>query len=115
MSLLGALQDKQFWRDVGGNTADLAQSASNSAATNVSAPVDLITWLMNKAGANIKEPVGGSDWMKRVGLTRQVADSPAAMAGDTLGMIAPMLMIEKAPQAANSLLQILERNGQRLP
>jgi hypothetical protein len=106
MSLLGALQDKQFWRDVGSNSRDLAQSASNSAASNVTAPVDGIAWLLRKAGVNVPDaPLGGSDWAKNAGLLREVPDSPASVAGDTLGMIAPMLMAAKAPEIARGLLR----------
>ena len=105
MSLLGALTDKQFWRDVGSNVGDFGQSASNSAASNVTAPVDGIAWLLRQAGVNIPEPVGGSDWAQKRGLTRPVADSAANVAGDTLGMIAPMLMMAKAPEIAKGLLQ----------
>jgi hypothetical protein len=105
MSLLGALQDKQFWRDVGSNANDLGQAASNSVASNVTAPVDGIAWLLRKAGVNMPTPVGGSDWAKNAGLLREVPESPAGVAGDTLGMIAPMLMMAKAPEIARGLLQ----------
>ncbi|MEY4636516.1 MAG: hypothetical protein RJA55_2314 [Acidobacteriota bacterium] len=57
---------------------DFLQSASNAAASNVSAPVDVIAWILGKAGFPVQEPVGGSDWMKRQGLTRDVPQSAAA-------------------------------------
>lgn len=106
MGLLGALSDKQFWRDVGSNTADLGQSASNAVASNVTAPVDLIALMMRGAGANIPEaPMGGSRWANNAGFTRPVADSPANIAGEALGSIAPILMMQKGPQVIAGLLR----------
>lgn len=106
MSLLGALSDKQFWRDVGGNVSDLGQSASNAVATNVTVPVDLIALLMRNAGVNIPEaPLGGSKWATNAGFTRQVPDSAATVAGETLGSIAPILMMNQGPEAMAGLLR----------
>lgn len=42
---------------------DFGQAASNAVASNVSAPVDGIAWLLRKLGVNVGTPVGGSDWM----------------------------------------------------
>ena len=85
---------------------DFLQSASNSVASNVTAPVDGIAWLLRKAGIPVPDaPVGGSDWAKNAGLLRDVEQSPASLAGESLVLIAPMLLAAKAPQVARGLLQ----------
>lgn len=83
---------------------DFLQAASNAAASNVSGPVDGLAWLLRKAGLDVGEPVGGSDWMKRQGLTRDVPQSGASLAGETVGLLGP-LAGAKAPQVAKGLLQ----------
>ena len=51
---------------------DFLQGASNSAASNVSAPVDGLAWLLRKAGLPIhSNPIGGSDWMAQKGFTAE--------------------------------------------
>jgi hypothetical protein len=87
------------------NWKDLLQAASNEAAGAVSAPVDALSWLLNKAGVPVGEAVGGSDWMRRQGLTRDVEQSPESLAGSTLGLLAPIVAAAKAPQIARGLLQ----------
>jgi len=88
---------------------DFLQSASNTAASNVSAPVDGIAWLLRKAGIPIPDaPIGGSDWMQQKGLTRPVQQSGASLAGETVGLLAPMVAAAKAPQIAGGLLQMGE-------
>lgn len=67
----------------------LLQAASNTAADAVSMPVDAMAWLMKKAGVPIQEPVGGSDWMRRVGLTRDV-DQASEMAASLAGLLVPV-------------------------
>ena len=85
---------------------DFLQSASNTAAGNVSAPVDGIAWLLRKAGVPVGDsPVGGSDWMEKQGLTRPVQQSAASLAGETVGLLGPMVAAAKAPQIAGGLLQ----------
>ena len=85
---------------------DFLQSASNSVASNVTAPVDGIAWLLRKAGIPVPDaPLGGSDWAQNAGLTRPVQQSASSLAGESLGMIAPMLIAAKAPQVARGLLQ----------
>jgi hypothetical protein len=84
---------------------DFLQSASNTAADTVAAPVDLLAWLLKKGGAPIGEPVGGSDWMRRQGLTKPVQQSGASLAGETLGLLSPVVAAAKAPQIARGLLQ----------
>ena len=84
---------------------DFLQSASNAAASNVTAPVDGIAWLLRKAGLDVGEPMGGSDWAKRQGLMRDVPQSVASLGGETLGLLGPMVAAAKAPQIARGLLQ----------
>lgn len=91
---------------------DFLQGASNAAAANVSAPVDGLTWLLNKLGADIKTPVGGSDWMRERGLTAEPTNKLAGILGESVGGVLPMVTAAKAPQIAQGLLSILERNGQ---
>lgn len=87
---------------------DFLQAASNSAAGTVTAPVDGIAWLLRKAGIPVGEPVGGSDWAKRQGLMRDVPQSAASVAGETFGLLAPVVAAAKAPQIAKGLLQMGE-------
>lgn len=84
---------------------DFLQSASNTTASNVSAPVDGLAWLLRKAGVDVGEPVGGSDWMQRHGLTRPVQQSGASLAGETIGLLGPIAASAKAPQIAKGLLK----------
>ena len=85
---------------------DFLQSMSNSAASNVSAPVDGINWLLGKAGLPVSSaPFMGSDWMAQKGLTRPVEQGTASILGETAGMVAPMVIAAKAPQIARGLLQ----------
>ncbi len=95
---------------------DVAQGASNAAASTVSAPVDAIAWLLRKAGVNVGQPVGGSDWMQRQGLTRPT-NSGAGYVGEALGAVAPMMAAAKAPQIANALLKAGDNlaNTKRIP
>lgn len=84
---------------------DFIQGASNAAASNVSAPVDGLAWLLRKAGVPIPDaPMGGSDWMAQKGLTRP-ADGMAGLLGEASGGLAPILAAAKAPQIARGLLQ----------
>jgi hypothetical protein len=87
---------------------DFLQSASNTAADTVAGPVDLISGLMGLAGLPIKEPVGGSEWMKRWGLKRDVEMGGARLAGETAGLLSPALLAAKAPQIAKGLLAAQE-------
>jgi hypothetical protein len=85
---------------------DFIQSMSNSAASNVSAPVDLISWGLRKAGVPVGDaPMGGSDWMKQKGLTKDVENKFAGLLGETVGGLAPILAAAKAAQIAKGLLQ----------
>lgn len=88
------------------NLLDFLQGASNSVASNVSAPVDGIAWLLRKAGLPIPtNPVGGSDWMAQRGLTAEPQNKIAGLLGESIGGVAPMLAAAKAPQIAKGLLQ----------
>jgi hypothetical protein len=84
---------------------DFLQAASNSVAGNVSGPVDGINWLLSRAGLGSEEPVGGSKWLEKKGLTRPVKQGAAQVAGETAGLLSPVLMASKAPQIAKGLLQ----------
>jgi hypothetical protein len=96
---------------------DFLQSASNSAASNVSAPVDALAWLLRKAGLPVPEDaIGGSEWMQQQGLTRPVQQSGASLAGETFGLLAPVVAAAKAPQIAGGLLKMGENAAaQRAP
>jgi len=88
---------------------DTVQSASNSVASGVSAPVDLIAAGLRKVGMPIPQaPVGGSQWMENMGLTVPVEDGIPKMAGDFLGMTVPIIAAAKAPQIASAANKGLE-------
>ena len=93
---------------------DAAQGASNSAASNVSGPVDLLAWLLRKGGVPVPQnALGGSQWMAEKGLTAQPKNALAGMAGETLGMVGPIVAAAKAPQIANALLKVGENAAAR--
>lgn len=100
------LLGQSFWREVA--MREFLQAASNAAAGTVAAPVDLLAFILKKAGVPIQEPVGGSDWQKRVGLLRDVPQSAASLAGETVGLLSPVAAAAKAPQIARGLLQQAE-------
>jgi hypothetical protein len=88
---------------------DILQGASNSAASNVSAPIDGINWLLRKAGLPVSEkPFFGSDWTAAQGLTREPQSRNMGLLGEAFGGIAPMLAAAKAPQIAKGLLEMGE-------
>lgn len=88
---------------------DVLQGASNSVASNVSAPVDGLAWLLRKAGLQIPDaPMGGSDWMAKKGLTAQPQSRNMGLLGEAIGGVVPMLAAAKAPQIARGLLQMGE-------
>lgn len=110
-SLADLLRDKQFRADVGNNTRDFFQSASNTAASNVTAPVDVLAWLLRKAGVNVPQaPLGGSDWAQNAGLMAEPKNknSLASLLGDAAGNIAPILGYAKAPEIAGGLNQLIK-------
>lgn len=84
---------------------DFLQGASNSAASNVSAPIDGLNWLMRKAGLPVSErPFLGSDWMAQQGLTVQPQNKNAGLLGEAFGGVLPMVVAAKAPQIIKGLL-----------
>jgi hypothetical protein len=88
---------------------DVLQSASNSVADTVAGPVDILSLLLRKGGIPIPdEPVGGSEWMKRKGLMRDVPMGAERIAGETIGLLAPTAIAAKAPQIARGLLKAQE-------
>lgn len=109
MGLLDAIKDKQFRSDIGDNLGSLMQGMSNSAASNISAPVDGIAWLMRKAGFPIpSNPFGGSDYLAQQGLTQEPKNHIMGLIGDGLGGAAPIAAAAKATQIAKGLLQMGE-------
>jgi len=108
MGLLSAIQDEQFWRDVAKNGRGLLQGASNAVASNITGPVDLINAGMGLLGMPIsREPVGGEAWARKKGLTA-AAPGAAGLAGETLGLVGPMVVAGKAPQVAAGLLKMAD-------
>lgn len=111
MGILDALRDPQFRQDVKTNARSFGQSASNTLAGNVAAPLDLIALALRKAGIPVPEPVGGSQWMANQGLTREVPDGASKVAGEAFGLIAPLA---GAPQSAAAIargLRQMEENA----
>lgn len=108
-NILDFLVDEQSRRDMLANLRNLGQSASNTIAGNVTGPVDLAAWGLRKIGVPVgNAPVGGSEWAKQKGLLGDVKPGASAFVGETLGLLAPILAAEKAPQIARGLLQIGE-------
>jgi hypothetical protein len=100
MGLLDALKDEQFRKDMGRGLLDVGQEASNQVAGNLAVPVDGLAWLMRKAGLPIPaNPVGGSDWMAQKGLTRPVQAGAPKMAGEALGLLAPLVATKQGAAA----------------
>jgi hypothetical protein len=88
---------------------DTAQSASNTIASGVSAPVDLIAAGLRKMGVPVPEnALGGSRWMEDVGLTIPVQEGIPKTVGETFGMIFPMAATAKAPQIAAGANRAIE-------
>jgi len=88
---------------------DTAQSASNTIARGVSAPVDLIAAGLRKMGVPVPEnALGGSRWMEDVGLTIPVQEGIPKTVGETFGMIFPMAATAKAPQIAAGANRAIE-------
>lgn len=83
------------------------QGASNSAASNLSAPVDGINWLLGKAGLPVsKTPVGGSDWLRQAGFTAEPKNANAGLLGESVGGVLPIVAAAKAPQIAAGMNRI---------
>lgn len=98
---------------------DFLQAASNTAASNISGPVDMLAWALDKVGVpGQKKPVMGSAWLKEQGLMRDVPQSAASLAGETVGLLGPMGVAAKAPQIAawrNAVNELAESGAGRMP
>ena len=85
---------------------DYIQALSNSAASTVSGPVDLIAMGLRAAGVPVpQDAVLSSEWMARRGLTKEVPQGAARVLGETTGLVAPVAIAAKAPQVAAALNQ----------
>jgi hypothetical protein len=92
-------------RSAGGSLRDLAQGASNAAAGQVSMPVDAVAALLRAAGLPVpQDPVGSSEWMARMGLTREPQGKFAGSLGESLGGAVPGLAGMRAGGAAARLV-----------
>ena len=92
MGLLDFANDKQSQEDMLANFLNMLRAANNTAASSVSAPVDLIAAGLGRAGMNIPMPMGGSKWMENAGLISHVTPGPSQIAGDTIGLLAAPMM-----------------------
>ena len=82
---------------------DYAQATSNEVANTVAAPVDIINAGLGYVGLGSNEPVGGSAWMRRQGLTAPVPEGMAQTLGETTGLVLPMAGAMKAKEIATAL------------
>ena len=82
---------------------DYAQATSNEVANTVAAPIDLINTGLGRVGLGSEEPVGGSAWMRRQGLTAPVPEGIAQTLGETTGLVLPMAGAMKAKEIAAAL------------
>jgi len=89
---------------------DFTQAASNAVASNVSGPVDLLALALRKLGVPVPEdPIAGAAWMEKNGFTKPVKQSASSLAGETLGLLAPLGAVGQAPQKiASGLLKMGE-------
>jgi hypothetical protein len=89
---------------------DFLQAMSNSAASNVSGPVDLINAGLKKVNLGSERPVLGSRWMEENRLTRPVEQSGAGVGGETLGLLAagPMAVPGRMATTAKEVAQAAE-------
>ena len=82
---------------------DYTQATSNEAANTVALPIDLINKGLGYIGLGSNEPVGGSAWMRRQGLTAPVPEGTAQLLGETTGLVLPMVATAKAANIATAL------------
>ena len=88
---------------------DFLQAASNSAAGTVSGPVDLIGMGLRKLGVPVPQnSLLSSEWMKQKGLMADTPQNAASLAGETFGLLSPVVAAAKAPQIARGLLAMGE-------
>jgi len=87
----------------------IAQAMSNTAASNVSGPVDLLTFALQKAGLPVPDDtVMSSKWLTNRGLMAPVKPGVEQVIGDTLGLLSPMVAAAKTQQIARGLLTMGE-------
>ena len=80
---------------------DTAQSASNTIAGNVAAPVDMIAWGLRQGGVPVPEDaVGSTPWMEQHGFVQPVDDGYAKLAGEAIGLTMPAVVGAKIAQPA---------------
>ena len=102
MRLFGAIEQQEKRSPL----LDYIQALSNSAASTVSGPVDLIAMGLRAAGVPVpQDAVLSSEWMARRGLTKEVPQGAARVLGETTGLVAPAAIAAKAPQIAAALNQ----------
>ena len=83
------------------------QGASNSAASTVTGPVDMLAWLLRKGGVPVGDtPIGGEAWMRQKGLMATPENRLAGLLGEGAGLAAPIVAAAKAPEIAGGLLQM---------
>lgn len=83
------------------------QGASNSAASTVTGPVDMLAWLLRKGGVPVGDtPIGGEAWMRQKGLMATPENKLAGLLGEGAGLAAPIVAAAKAPEIAGGLLQM---------
>ena len=112
MGLLDALRDAQFRSDLGTNARQLGQSASNTIAEGVTMPVDSLAWALRKARVPVPEnPMGGSDWAKQMGLMADVPQGAPKVAGEAMGLLAPLAGTK---QGVNALATALRQGGENM-
>ena len=81
------------------------QAASNAVAGNVAGPVDILAFLLRKAGMPVPEnAIGGSNWMTQKGLMAPVRQSASQVIGETAGLLGPAMVSQFGPQIARGLL-----------
>lgn len=103
MPTLGELMNAG--RSAGNSLRDFAQGASNSVAGNVSMPVDALASLLRAAGVPVPEDaVGSSEWMRKMGLTREPEGKLAGSLGESLGGAVPGLVGARAAGPAARLV-----------
>jgi hypothetical protein len=90
--LLEFIKDPQSQEDMRRNLLNMIYAANNTAASSVSAPVDLIAAGLGRAGLDIPMPMGGRKWMENAGLLGPVEPGPSQIAGETLGLLAAPMM-----------------------
>ncbi len=89
------------------NIRNALQAMSNTTASNISAPVDGIAWLLRKAGIPVPtNALMSSEWMRERGLTAPVEQGAGQVVGETLGLLSPAAVQAAAPALARGLLAV---------